>query len=93
MKRTTMALILGACLATPVGYYTYHRIQTAPHNTFPNWPPDTATILRHLDTHAPISPDGKNHARREALYADLFKNRYRRHQPQIAVGMRILPGR
>lgn len=93
MKRTTIILILGTCLAAPIGYHAYQRLQATTRHTFPYWPPDTATIQRHLDAHAPLTPDGQNRARREALYAELFKNRYRQHQPQIAVGMRILPGK
>lgn len=94
MKRASLARALCVCLITPVGYYWHLQNENIDgEEGFPNWPPQTQVIQRELDVHAPLTPDGKNQQMREELYTELFKNRYRKHQPQVAIGMKILTGR
>ena len=94
MKRASFARTLCVCLIAPVGYYWYlQNGKVGEEDSFPNWPPQTHTVQRELDAKAPLTPDGKNQQMREEIYTELFKNRYRKHQPQVAIGMKIMPGR
>jgi hypothetical protein len=93
MKRTSFVWIVAVCLLVP-GLLIWQRLagEADPDDSFPAWSPDTKAIRRELDSRYPVIPDGKNEEARRELFCELFKNRYRHHQPQIAVGMRILPG-
>jgi hypothetical protein len=93
MKRTSFVWTTTACLLAPsLLYWQMWRNASDPYDDFSTWSPDTQTIRRELDHRYPVTPDGKNEAARRELFCELFKNRYRQHQPQIAVGLRILPG-
>jgi hypothetical protein len=93
MKRTSFVWAATACVVAPLClFWRLYASASDPDDSFPHWTPDTETIRRELNRRIPAKPDGSHEEAQRELFAELFKNRYRRNQTQIAVGMRFQPG-
>ena len=79
-----LALILGAAFL-----YGYRQDPVNASPEYAQWPPTPADILSKIGP-ATASARGTSDAERRSKFCMLFKSRYRKHDPAVAVGARFI---
>jgi hypothetical protein len=87
-------LIVKLAIALAVGtagvYLFYQRtLPNDPLDDFTSWPPDSAAIKKSLDADVTVTGAEGDRVRHEE-FAKLFQSRFRTHDPEVAIGLRVL---
>ena len=79
-----LALILGALFL-----YGYRQDPANANPEYAEWPPTPADIISRIGTATAPAPE-KSDSERRSEFCTLFKSRYRRHDPAVAIGVRFI---
>jgi hypothetical protein len=88
MNRYLLVGIATVAVGVPVYLWFAFGSEAEATEGFLSWPPGPVAIRQDVD--GPQS-GSQSLADREARFAMLFQNRYRKHSPPMAIGMRFLP--
>lgn len=89
MKRYWIAFT-AIVAASLLFYFFYARAETAdPEDDLLSWPPDAAAIRQAIGAPQTNKPEDIHDAR-HLKFAALYENRYRHHDPAVAIGVRFL---
>ena len=91
MNRKAKIATVGAAIIVVAGclVYGFSQAPVSANPEFAQWEPTATAIRKEIGTKDSPKP-GMTDADRRFHFCDMFKNRYRMHEPKVAVGVRFV---